>query len=99
MTQLNVSFGHWHYYLSYLDYHYHNIVTKLINFAKEAGVDRYGRYYNFEELVDFAMDAQITDKTADYIYRHYTYHIISKHEPINVDEEEYKYLAGDFTII
>lgn len=87
---VNVTFGHWHNLLGFLDYNYNGIVSKLINLAKEAGIDKYGRQYDFEPLVDFAISHGITDRSADYIYRHYSYNLIEEKTgvPVDIEEEE-----------
>ena len=94
-----IKFGKWTPKLEFLDYYYHGVVTKLIQFAKEAGHDQYGRYFDGEPLLDFVIQEGITDKSADYMYRHYVYHIIGKHEYIDVEKEELTYLYDQFVEI
>lgn len=94
-----IKFGKWDSQLDYIDYNYHEIITKLIRFAQEAGKDKYDRYFNAECLLDFAITSKITDKSADYIYRHYVYHLLSMHEEIDIDEEEMKNVINEFEYI
>jgi hypothetical protein len=96
MYNKTICFGKWHSQLDYLDCKYHNVGRKLIKLAAEAGVDPYGRYIDAEPLVDFAIQQEITNKTADYIYRHYVYQMLSKHENIDVEQEELRYLYNEF---
>ena len=94
----NIKFGKWSCQLDYLDYYYHRLATRLIQFAKEVGKDPYDRYFDFEPFVDFVIEKGITDKSADYMYRHYVYYIVSQHEPINIDQEEVKYIFDNFSV-
>jgi len=94
-----IKFGKWEPQLDYLNYCYHDMVKRLIQFAKEAGVDPYGRYFDFEPLIDFVISAGISDKSADYMYRHYVYHILSKHEQIDIEKEEIRYLINEFMLV
>lgn len=95
----NLDFGKWASKLNHLDYYYNNLATKLINMANEIGPDRYNRHFCVEELVDFAIAAEITDKSMDYIYRHYCYWIISKRQPIDVEREEIQYIMNEFVLL
>jgi hypothetical protein len=96
---LPIKFGRWNCQLDYLDYCYNDLATRLIQFAKEAGKDPYGRYFDAEPLVDFVVSAGISDKSADYMYRHYVYHLLSKHEHIDIEQEELRYLIDEFTLL
>lgn len=94
-----IKFGCWTPKLAYIDYYYNGVVTKLIEFAREAGHDRYGRHFDAEALLTFVLEAGITDKSADYMYRHYVYHIINRHDHIDVDEAELEYLYNEFSTL
>lgn len=94
-----IQFGFWTPKLAYIDYYYDGVVTKLIEFAREAGHDKYGRYFQAQDLLTFVLDEGITDKSVDYMYRHYVYHIINKHDKIDINEAELEYLFNEFSLI
>ena len=94
-----IKFGRWNCQLDYLDFYHNKLATRLIQFAKEAGKDPYGRYFDAEPLVDFVLATGISDKSPDYMYRHYVYNLISEHEAIDVDKEEMRYLFEEFTLV
>lgn len=91
-----IKFGRWDSQLDYLDHTHNNIITKLINLFQEAGTDKYSRYFDGEPILDFALSNNLTDHTADYIYRQYVYHILGKHEDIDPNVEEMKHLVSEF---
>lgn len=95
----NIHFGKWACQLDYLDCQYNRLATRLIKFAKEAGKDPYNRYFNFEPLVDFALEKDISTKSTDYIYRHYVYNLVSQHDSIDIEQEELNYLIDNFVVI
>jgi len=88
---INIHFGNWSHQLFYLDEEFDNLATKIIYFFKESGQDPYERFLNAEPLVDFAICKKITYKPIEYIYRHYVYNLISKHENIDIEKEEEEY--------
>ena len=91
-----VCFGNWNYKLYYLDLVYNSLASRIIQFAREAGEDPYDRHFDAEPLVDFAVNAGLTDRSVDCIYRHYVYHILGRHETIDVDREELEYYYREF---
>lgn len=77
-SNVKLTFGKYDSYLHYYDYFYHGIILKIKKLAEEAGVDEHGRYYNFEKMLEFAINKQVTHLRADSIYQLYTYHIIEQ---------------------
>ena len=94
-----IKFGRWESQLSSLDYQYDRVITKLCNFAAEAGVDQYGRYFDAEPLLDFVLSYELYSKSAEYMYRHYVYYLLSQHELIDVDKEEMDYNCDQFKLL
>ena len=94
-----ITFGKWHSQLDYLDDKYNNLATKLIRFVNEAGEDEYNRYFNLEPIVDFVLEKGFSKYSADYIYRHYVYYLISQKEYIDIDKEEDLHILSDFVLI
>lgn len=88
--------GKWENRESYLDFWYDGLATKLINFANEVGRDPYGRAFVIEPIIDFVIAAEIWDKSADYIYRHFCYNLVKKREQLNVKVEELKFHISEF---
>ncbi len=83
-----------------LDYQYNDIATRLELFARESGVDPYNRYFDMEPLVDFAIEKDVTDKSADYIYRHYIYNILTERgEDVDIESEEARILYEEFLLV
>lgn len=79
----NIRFGKWERLLFYMDENYDNLISKLIQFAREAGPDPCGRHFDAEPLVDFAVTSECWRGSADYIYQKYTYHLIRQHEDVD----------------
>nr|QBK88250.1 MAG: hypothetical protein LCMAC202_06120 [Marseillevirus LCMAC202] len=96
---VNIRFGRWDCQLDRLDYDYHQLATRFIQFAKEIGEDPYNRYFAVEPLIDFAISTAITNKSTDYIYRHYIYHLLSQYEDIDTDQEELRILFDEFLLV
>ena len=88
---ININFGKYNHMLGWIDIRYNNVATRMIEFAKEAGPDKYNRIYNFEPVLEFAITDKMTGKSIDYIYRHYVYHLLSQVETIDINQEELDY--------
>lgn len=90
--KLNINFGKFNYKLGWIDKRYNMISSRIIEFAKEAGPDKYNRSYNFEAILEFAISQKITHKSIDFIYRHYVYHLLmEKQYIVDIDKEEMDY--------
>lgn len=77
-TNVKLTFGKYDPYLYYYDYFYHGIILKIKKLAEEAGVDEHDRYYNFEKMLEFAINHEITHLRADSIYQLFTHYIIEQ---------------------
>jgi len=74
-----------------LNSRFHGLGSKFEHFALEAGEDIYNRYFIADPLVDYAINANITEKSAEYIYRHYVYSKLAITCPDEVED-----LLGEF---
>lgn len=91
-----IKFGKWNHQLDYIDQMYQRLATRLIKFAQEAGPDPYDRYFDAEPFLDFVIKKRLYDKSVDYMYRHYVYHLLSQEEDINVELEEFNHHYQEF---
>lgn len=97
---MSIIFGEYYgcYYI--FNWLYNNICEKINNFLLQAGPDRYERNMNAEPIIDFAIRKSITDKSAEYIYRHFVYDKIEKTGfHFNKDEEEISDMKNSFIFI
>jgi hypothetical protein len=70
---MSIVFGDYYSCYYIVNWFYDNVCEKILNLAIQAGPDRYNRNFNAEPLINFAITNSITDKSADYIYRHFVY--------------------------
>lgn len=94
----NIYFGKWEPHQKLLNQRYHKLVDKIVKFAHEAGPDPCKRQFAAEPLIDFVIFTGITDKSVDYMYRHYVYHKLAKMYQLDVDKLELDDLYTEFAL-
>lgn len=93
-----VHFGKWEPHIKLLNRRYNRLIDKIVKFAGEAGPDPYKRQFAAEPLIDFVIVQGITDKTMDYMYRHFVYHKLSKIYQLDIDKLELDDLYTEFSL-
>ena len=93
-----IYFGKWEPHKKMLNKRYHHLIDKIVQFAKEAGPDPYHRQFAAEPLIDFVIIQRITDKSIDYMYRHFVYNKLAKIYQLNIDKLELDDLYTEFAL-
>lgn len=76
---------------------YNDIYAKVTEFLTSGGIDLYGRAYRADGLITFAIEHEITDKSADYIYRQYVYDSFKSAQPdLDVNKLEIDDMFAEF---
>jgi hypothetical protein len=93
-----LTFGCFDNFKYVMNWFYDDICSKIEKLAVEIGPDRYGRTFNAQPLLEFAIDKNITDRSINYIYRHFVYDKLIQNG-INCDELEISDMMKEFEIV